>query len=458
MFLFYWLIAIMPLEQHDLWGRVLFGTVTIIKLLGIAVFLYALGYCCSRGRMPSLGNPIACSVLLFIGFQFGNYFFHVHDLQNGLIGYSHVISILILFISVVILVDSRLRLHRSLLVATGAMAFISVHAIREWQVYGRGLSGYRPGGMMADSNYYALAAGLWMPLTFLWSMNRDRPKWERVFCLVCLITALIGSTLAASRGGFLGLGLAFGWVIWNSPKRVRNLVMAGVLILPISFWSPVSPLRRFRDPSAGDKEAQNARLVAWRAGWRMIEAHPLIGVGLQNFKPEMLRYRQPDEQIDSLAHNTYIELTAELGVFGCLAFTGVFATAFVRLERLRRRAIVYRRRYLAHTALGLQAGIISFLVSAVFLSAWWDKMTWLLISICVCFERMGLASLREAAARSRPVHALRSIIGAPIPQPVFSSAERPARDPSAEMAATASAASRLHGNFGRQAPGEPARP
>src|SRR5664280_1837240 len=98
MFLFYWLIAILPLEQHDLWGRVLFGNFTVIKLLGLAVFLYALGYACWKGRWPSFRSPIAHSVLLLIVWQFGNYFFHIADLQNPMMAYSHVISILILFI------------------------------------------------------------------------------------------------------------------------------------------------------------------------------------------------------------------------------------------------------------------------------------------------------------------------------------------------------------------------
>jgi O-antigen ligase len=163
----------------------------------------------------------------------------------------------------------------------------------------------------------------------------------------------------------------------------------------------------------------------------MVEAHPLAGVGLQNFRPLMPRYVLPGEQITSLAHNTYVEITAELGIFGLVAFIGVLATAFTRLERLRRRAVAHRSVYVAMTALALQAGVLSFVVSAFFLSAWWDKMTWLLISICVCFERVGWVSLRDAAARSRPSRALRGTVGAPILQPMFSSGELPFSDLSA---------------------------
>jgi len=431
MFLFYWLIAILPLEQHDLWGRVLFGNFTVIKLLGLAVFLYALGYACWKGRWPSFRGPMACSVLVFISLQVANYFFHVADLQNFWMAYSHVISILILFISSLILIDSRRRLHWSLLAALGAVAFVSLHVLRQWQLYRGTFVGFRPGGMLADSNYYALVAGLWIPLAFLWSMNQGRPKWERLYCFGCLMVALAGSMVASSRGGFLGLMTAFAWIIWQSPHRVRNTVLAGVLIVPISVWFPGSPLRRLTDPSSGDNGGKEARLVAWRAGIRMIEAHPLAGVGLQNFRPEMERYEGQGEEVISLAHNTYIELTAELGVFGGLAFVGVFATVFIRLERVRRRAVARRCQYLATTALALQAGVLSFVVSAVFLSAWWDKMTWLLVCACVCLERTAPAWFREAARRSsrasatrrpesRHVHDEEEIVGAVLPDSLAS--------------------------------------
>ena len=398
MFLYYWLIAIMPLEQHDIWGRELFGTFTIIKLLGALAFLTALGYAASKGQWPKFIGADTAPFVIFIAIVLGNYFFHMSDLENPLMAYSHVFSIIALFFTALILVNTPARLHRSLLVAFGAIAFVSLHVIRDWQLY-HGVRGFRPGGMLSDSNYYALVAGLFIPLEFLFVANSLRPKWERLFCMGCLGLTLLGTTFAASRGCFLGLISAFLFVIWNSRRRVRNLVMCSLLLIPLSLL-PMSPLRRLQNPSDLDDGARDARFVAWRAGWKMIQGHPITGVGLHNFKPLMARYA-PGENVVSLAHNTYIELTAEIGFPGALAFLAVMVTSFYRLDKVRRRAIRHGCRQLAITALGIEAGMISFVVSAMFLTAWWDKLAWLLIFSGFCLERLSRPWLSRFVKRTR---------------------------------------------------------
>jgi O-antigen ligase len=285
-----------------------------------------------------------------------------------------------------------------LLVAIGAIAFVSLHTIRQFQLY-HGIRGFRPGGMLSDSNYYALVAGIFMPLAFLLAINSRRPNWERLFCLGCLGLALIGTTFAASRGGFLGMAVAFLFVIWNSKNRARNLFVCSLLLIPLSLL-PMSPLRRLQNPTDLDDGAKDARIVAWRAGWKMIQENPIAGVGLHNFKPLMPKYA-PDENVITLAHNTYIELTAESGLPGGLAFVVVFLTSIYRLDKVRQRAVRLGWTQVQIMALGIESGIISFLVSAVFLTAWWDKLVWLLFFSGICLERVSRPRLGRLATLKR---------------------------------------------------------
>ena len=398
MFLYYWLIAVMPFELHDIWGKQLFGTFTVIKLVGALAFLTALGYAALSRRWPKFVAADTAPFLILVALMLGNYFIHFSDLANAQEAYSHVFSILALFFTALIMVTTPARLHWSLLVAIGAIAFVSLHVIRDWQLY-HGVRGFRPGGMLSDSNYYALVAGLFIPLAFLLVVNSQRPLWERLYCMGCLGVMLLGTTFAASRGGFLGLTAALLFVIWNSRRRVRNLVMCSLLLIPLSLL-PMSPLRRLQNPSDLDDGARDARFVAWRAGWKMIQDHPITGVGLHNFKPLMLQYA-PGENVVTLAHNTYIELAAELGVPGVLAFLAVLIMSFYKLDKVRQRAIRHGCRQLAITALGIEAGMISFAVSAMFLTAWWDKLVWLLIFSGICLERLSRPWLARFVKRTR---------------------------------------------------------
>lgn len=403
MFLLYWLIAIMPLEQHDIWGRELIGHFTVVKLLGTLVLLFALVRAFTKYQWPSLRDPISKCAWGFLALLYLNYLFNEANLVNAAMAYSHVISITALVIATGILVRTPVQLHRCILASIGAVGFVSLHAIRQWQLYGW-QRGFRPSGMLADSNYFALVAALWMPVMYLWAITPGRPRWERVYCLVCFATSLLGSTLAASRGGFLGLVLAFAFILLHSTHRIRNLAFATLVILPVLLFAPISPVNRLLHPDDIDQGSKHARLAAWEGGFHMIAAHPLGGVGLHNFKPLMANYTPPGEQIVSLAHNTYIELAAEIGIPGLAAFMALLAAVIYVVDSIRRRAFVRHQRYIMTTALGLEAGVLSFVVTCLFLSAWWDKLAWMLICCAIALQSTARRSLRRQRSSKQSLY------------------------------------------------------
>jgi O-antigen ligase len=398
MSIIYFLIALMPFDNHPFWGKEIVGTFTIVKALGLVCFLVAL-YHISTGNVSLhlLRTPQAYWYLAFLIVQCSSIFTQMGHLVNGGNSYSHVFSILALFISVPALLATTRQLNRGLLVGIGAIGFTSLYVIRGWQHYGG-----RPGGMFGDANEYALVVGMWIPLTFLWAFSK-RPKWERLLCLGCLGADLLGTTLAASRGGFLGLGVAFLFLIFHSDHKIRNLFVVGALVVPLSLFAPSSPLRRFTDPNYGDQRAEVARLVAWKAGLRMIHEHPLTGNGLGNFKPLMTQYQDPGERVISLAHNTYVEVAAELGIPAVLIYLGTFISAIISLEASRRRARAAGLLHLSNVALGLQAGLVSYVFSAFFMSAWWQKLLWFVVFVTFCVDTQSRRRIRrKRVTRAHP--------------------------------------------------------
>ncbi len=399
MFFFYWMIAIMPLDQHWLWGHAIVGDFTVIKALGLLCFLIALLRLMVGHSSPKfLLTSQARWFLLFVLFQCSSYIVHFGGLANSGGAYSHVFSIVTLFFTVLVLVDARQKLNWSLLVAIGACGYVSLYAIRQQQAYG---AGTRPGGMFGDANEYALVVGMWLPLAFLWAFSK-RPKWERIFCFGCFGLVLLGTTFAASRGGFLGLVASFTYLIWHSGHRVRNLALVGGLLVPLLLLTPSSPLRRLQDPGYGDKLAEQARLITWKAGLRMVRAHPLAGVGLENFKAVVVQYEDPNAIVISLCHNTYIEIAAELGPLALVPFLGILVAAFLSLMRVRRRFAASRLAHEAMVCLGMEAGILAFAVSAFFVSAWWEKLVWLNIFLTMCVVALSRRAISAAERRRQP--------------------------------------------------------
>ncbi len=400
MFLYYLLIAIMPFAEHRIWGYQLAGTFTVVKLVGVLCFLVAAVRFFTQGtRPPFLQSATSWCYAAFTLLECSSYFEQGGNLVEAWAGYSNIISTFLLFVATLTLVNSRQRLRRSLLVAIGAVGFTSLYALRAWQKYHGLYAGFRPGGMLSDANEYALIAGLWMPLAFLWAFSK-RPRWEKAFCLGCFALCLLGTTLAASRGSFLGMAAAFLFLIWHSPHRIRNLALAGVLLLPLGLLGPRSALQRFLHPSHSDELAKYARIIAWKAGWNMITAHPLIGVGLRNFRHVMPAYQDKSAtvniysiKVDTVAHNTYVEITAELGIPGLIIFLGMWAACFRMLGQVRSKTRRGRLRSLHPIALGLQAGLLGYLVSAFSLSTSWYKMVWLLLFLSLCLHHLVEARL-----------------------------------------------------------------
>jgi len=215
-------------------------------------------------------------------------------------------------------------------------------------------------------------------------MLGSRRSWERVFCAGCLLVTVLAVTLGASRGGFLGLVAAFLFVVWHSRARLRNLVVAGGLVLPLSLLLPVSPLGRLLHPSGGDKGAEDSRTVLWQAGLRMMAAHPIAGIGLGNFKPLVQGYEQGDAAENHIAHNSYIEIGAEIGLPALFVFLGILFSSYLTLGRVRVRAFRAKQPFVWQSALGLQAGLVGAAVAIFFVSGQYQKLLWLAIFLSMC--------------------------------------------------------------------------
>jgi O-antigen ligase len=380
MIVFYFLVAVMPLSEHRIWGRML-GNLTVFKYLGAAAVIYAVAHICAKGAIPRYFRTRQARLfVLFCGIACFSYLTKSlgGNLETSPI-FSYV-SFLVLFFVTLTVVDSVSRLRLVTLTAVGAVAFASLYVIREWQKYHDVYMGFRPGWVVGDPNYFTISALLTLPLAFYLMLGAKR-AWERCYSVGCLIVILIAVTLGASRGGFVGLVVAFVFLIWHSRQRVRNLALLGALILPMSLMFPISPLGRLLHPNRSDLGAEDQRTATWQAGLLMMKDHPVLGIGLGNFKPLVGDYEPPDHFVDHIAHNAYIEIGAEMGIPALLIFLGILVSSFRTLSSIRGRAFPPAVRSLGQTALGLQAGLLGTAVAIFFVSGQYQKMLWLVVFV-----------------------------------------------------------------------------
>lgn len=108
------------------------------------------------------------------------------------------------------------------------------------------------------------------------------------------------------------------------------------------------------------KGPTNMRLESWRNSAHLIHEHPILGVGIGNWKVAILKYENQEKTnftYMNRAHNDFIEFTAETGILGGLSFLAVFIIVFFTLGKslYKRSPDERRQRILYLSGLGLLA-------------------------------------------------------------------------------------------------------
>lgn len=211
------------------------------------------------------------------------------------------------------------------------------------------------------------------------------------YALVCGATATLAwlSTFQALQrapllGAAAGLLLLASCAIFKANCRPRNSARAYLLLLslfgvfiiqtlPSTGMSASAPSTVERLQSSVREDAGvNIRLLLWGIGLEMLRAHPLQGVGANNYDiayPEARRrfsarhldtpfVNSEEQNLAVYAHNEYIQLAAELGVIG---FT-LLIVFYVLLAHFFWRALRHPRKALP--ALGAGGAVLAFALSS----------------------------------------------------------------------------------------------
>jgi O-antigen ligase len=246
-----------------------------------------------------------------------------------------------------------------------------------------------------DPNYFAaaLVPALAVAVFLIATTDSWRTRW--------LVLAILGVDLVAfvrtqSRGGLVGLAIALLLVVLLA-GRARPRVLALVLVLAavaLGYYFAYKPAHIFQTGarSSGLSAASSGRLDEWHVATRMFETHPLGGVGLGNYTTVEPAYTTQDINLQfssfilrlkHVAHNTYLQVAAEVGIVGILLFLGVLAIPF----RLATKALASLRRGsdpIEFYVCGVIAGTGGLVVAYIFLTAEWEKLLWLNLGLLAC--------------------------------------------------------------------------
>jgi putative inorganic carbon (HCO3(-)) transporter len=261
-------------------------------------------------------------------------------------------------------------------------------------------------GGLGDSNEQAAVLVAAVPLAVGLAGAVAR-TWMRYLAWLGGLVCLAGALNTLSRGGLVALGVVMVTaVIFGGRWRARAAVLLAVTALgTVTYFVAVAPLgARERLTMA----STSGRSDIWRVGWRMVVAHPVFGVGSGNFQNAAIHYVQGIGSLTSahlivdvphVAHNVYLELLADLGIPGLVAFLGVAAFSLLAAGRAARAFERQGDTSFELIARCLVLALVAFLTADVFLSGEFSKQLWLTFALCpatLALSRVGHGGLVAA--------------------------------------------------------------
>jgi putative inorganic carbon (HCO3(-)) transporter len=160
-------------------------------------------------------------------------------------------------------------------------------------------------------------------------------------------------------GAWLGLGAGLVTIVSLSPAiRRQGLILLGATALLGGLF--LQRVGRLGEVASISEIGKVDRWMMWQAAAGMIRDRPVLGHGLNTFMANYLTYWVGGERQPRYAHNCYLQVAAETGLIGLVAFVGLLACLFQRLVAGIRQASPAERPIL----LGFLAGLLAFAVQA----------------------------------------------------------------------------------------------
>lgn len=265
----------------------------------------------------------------------------------------------------------------------------------------------RATGTVGDPNQLAAALVVGIALAAAFAVNRHVSAAMRLLALLIVVLCLGALLTTLSRGGLLGLGAAVVFAVVVA-GRWRPRVLAGslaVVVAAIGYFVLLASLpakERVLNVGGG-----TGRLDLWTVAGRMIAAHPLNGTGTGQFATVSVHYLLRPGAIQrgdfilstpKVAHNTYLNVVAELGIVGGALFAAiVLACAGCSCLAIRhfRQAGDERLEILAR---GVAVALAGYLVTLLFISENYSKLMWVLFALGPAL--LAVARDRSAEARA----------------------------------------------------------
>jgi len=379
---------------------------TSVRLLAAGGFLVGRLLRDPRGFGRLLRVPLTKLSFLFAAATFASLIFGGHGLTyESLKAMVRLLSYIAFFLSLMLWVDSRVRLRRVVLTIMVSAVFAAAFGIFQ-EVVGDYTAlwlylnpptefsppmDHRAPSFLANCNSFAGYLNLIIPFS-LACCALEKGKW-RLLGAWTTAFAVAALLCTQSLGGLVAMGgvVVFAILSFAGSRKRRLAFLAAVCALAIAFYFFKGALNPAHE-AADSAYVQATRLVLWGIAWDFFTGSPLLGVGWGNFSALYGSYVADIPWIPAgvfAAHSIYLQLLSETGLVGFGAFSLLVLRVVRQAGRQLRCSVRTFDKVLAFGVLGavltvLLHGFVDFFFQV---SPQFGTLFWLLLALLVVSGR-----------------------------------------------------------------------
>lgn len=258
-------------------------------------------------------------------------------------GVVDFIKLLLFYLLIVHLVDTRARLRGFVLLHIALVVYLAVDSTLRYLhgalLHAQGIDRALGSTSIASGpNELGATMACTIPLLVVFAMSRKAGAL-RTLVLACLGLMIFTLILTGSRSAFIGFIGSLGYFAWQSRHRVALGLAGIVLVAGLFAVMPDQYKGRYATITEGDLDTSSMeRIKVWKKGLHMVIDRPLTGVGVHCFGTANAYFYSPGRPSWLESHSLYVQVPAEMGLIGAFAFFS-FMFAFLRLNRKTMRAL-----------------------------------------------------------------------------------------------------------------------
>lgn len=382
----------------------LFGEVPVVKIVTIgAILVYLVSKLSAGERLITWPLEMKMvSVMFVMGLLLMPVAVSPQDSYEMLT--DTFLKTVLVFILLINLVDTRARLRLllhtmvfcELLFALGGIKTFLAGGYDESKSFLDRMRGW--GTMFANPNDFASLLDVMLPFVLIFALTRR--GWTRPFYFACAGLAALAVTFTFSRSGFIGLVAAVSAIIWKlSRGRRLKVLLPAVTIVVVMFMAMPGKyavrLSTIFNPETDTTNSAQGRQEMMNRAAELAVKRSVVGIGMGNFHIYSVG--------SMVAHNSYLETGAELGIVGLIAYLIVILAPIRSLRRIERETRpdgAWPEREMYIISVCLQASLAAYIVYGFFGSVQYFNFLYFTVAYAVALRRIHSAEIREAADAS----------------------------------------------------------